>query len=187
VILSASSYVLPLKTLSRYFTLNRGREENSGEWTHAPLLPPPPPPPPHYTWLAHTREHHIGCCQDIAQQNTRHFKTVHWNCMILHREETEGSVRSGLTVVNVCREEAPQWEPCSAGWHTSRWRWPGGMYSWGNHGSTAGRTENLEWSGGGGVVVLLPVRRLLPDLKIHFIPVSNVDSPCFRPISKVKF
>jgi len=47
--------------------------------------------------------------------------------------------------------------------------------------------SGVEWSGGGGVVVLLPVRQLVPDLKIHFIPVSNVDSPCFRPISTVKF
>lgn len=39
---------------------------------------------------------------------------------------------------------------------------------------------------GGGVVVLLPVRQLVADLKMRFIPVSNVDSPCFRPISTVK-
>jgi hypothetical protein len=43
------------------------------------------------------------------------------------------------------------------------------------------------WSGGGGVVVLLPVSQLMPELKIHFIPVSNVNSPCFRPISTVTF
>jgi len=151
--LSSASYVLPLKTLSRYFTLNRGREENSGEWTHAPLppppppLPPPPPPPspPHYTSLAHTREHHIGCCQDIAQQNTRHFKTIHWNCMNQHLEEEEGSVRSRLTVVNVCREEASQWEPSSTRQLTSRWTWPEGMYSWACCRTAVRRNDNVEW------------------------------------------
>lgn len=139
--LPSASYFLPLKTLYRYFTLNRGREENSGEWTYAPL---PPPPPPHYTSLARTREHHIGCCQDIAQQNTRHFKTVHWNCMNQRLEEEAGSVRSRLTVVNVCRAEATRWEPSSSWWHTPRWTWPGGMYNWACCG-TAARRNDVEW------------------------------------------
>ena len=44
--------------------------------------------------------------------------------------------------------------------------------------------ELTTWS---GVVVLLPLSQLMPELKIHFIPVSNVNSPCFRPISTVTF
>lgn len=155
--LPSASYVLQLRTLSRYFTLNRGREENSGEWTHAPL-PPPPPPPLHYTSLAHTREHHIGCCQDIAQQNTRHFKTIHWNCMNQHLEEEAGSVRSRLTVVNVCREEVTRWEPLSSRWHTSRWTWPGGMYNWACCGTTARGNDIVEWRWWGSGASARPLR-----------------------------